>query len=174
MGAEDVSNRYLLDTSVLIWLTAEPERMSKTASAIWHDPDRMVAVSVVNYWEIVLKKERLAIRDVPWFWAHRISPYVDGETLKVREEHVTELLHLPPLHKDPFDRMLIAQARVENMFLVTSDRKIRNTTYAQLGSLSAVLILCCPECYLDRCRRDTFHCGRYFDSAAAFFFQQFL
>jgi PIN domain nuclease of toxin-antitoxin system len=120
----DVSNRYLLDTSVLLWLTAEPDRLSKAASAIWRDPEGMVAVSVINYWEIVLKKEKLGIRDVSWFWEHRISPYADLETLQVREEHIAELLLLPPLHKDPFDRMLIAQARVENMLLVTSDKQI--------------------------------------------------
>ncbi len=85
----------------------------------------MVAVSVINYWEIVLKKDKLGIRDVPWFWEGRVLPYVDLEALPVREEHIAELLFLPHLHKDPFDRMLIAQARVENMFLVTSDKQIR-------------------------------------------------
>jgi len=85
----------------------------------------MVAVSVINYWEIVLKKEKLGIRDVARFWEHRIPPYADLETLPVREEHIAELLLLPPLHKDPFDRMLIAQARVENMFLVTSDKQVQ-------------------------------------------------
>jgi len=118
-------NRYLLDTSIALWVTAEPARLSKAASAIWHDPHRMVAVSVISYWEIVLKKEKLGIRDVSRFWEQFIEPYVDLETLPVREEHVTELLLLPPLHKDPFDRMLISQARVENMLLVTADKQIR-------------------------------------------------
>ncbi len=51
--------------------------------------------------------------------------YIDMEPIPVREAHVRELALLPPLHKDPFDRMLIAQARVENMFLVTSDKQIQ-------------------------------------------------
>jgi PIN domain nuclease of toxin-antitoxin system len=135
MGAEEIdfeedarryaANRYLLDTSIILWVTAQPERISRAAGAIWNDPDRMVAVSVINYWEIALKKDKLGIRDVPRFWEHFIEPYVDLETLPVREEHITELLLLPPLQKDPFDRMLIAQARVENMHLVTSDKQIR-------------------------------------------------
>jgi len=70
-------------------------------------------------------RKKLGIRDVLRFWEHRISPYADLETLQIREEHIAELLHLPPLHKDPFDRMLIAQARVENMLLVTSDKMIQ-------------------------------------------------
>ncbi len=135
MGVEEIdfeedarrysSNRYLLDTAIVIWVTAEPERLSKAASVIWSDPNRMVAVSVINYWEIALKKEKLGIDDVAWFWEHRVLPYVDLDPLQVREEHITEMLLLPMLHKDPFDRMLIAQARVENMPLVTSDKLIQ-------------------------------------------------
>jgi PIN domain nuclease of toxin-antitoxin system len=121
----DVPNRYLLDTSIVIWVTAAPQRLSKAAGAIWHDPDRMVAVSVINYWEIALKKDKLGIQDVAWFWENRVMPYVDMEPIPVREEHIAELLLLPRLHKDPFDRMLIAQARVENMPLVTPDKLIQ-------------------------------------------------
>jgi PIN domain nuclease of toxin-antitoxin system len=135
MGAEEIDfeedarryapKRYLLDTSIILWVTAQPERLSKAASAIWHDPHRTVAVSVINYWEIALKKEKPGIRDVPRFWEHFIEPYVDLETIPVREEHIAELLLLPPLHKDPFDRMLVAQARVEDLLLVTSDKQIQ-------------------------------------------------
>jgi PIN domain nuclease of toxin-antitoxin system len=135
MGAEEIDfeedsapfapNRYLLDTSTVIWATAEPQRLSRVASVIWHDPGRVVAVSVINYWEMALKKEKLGIGDVAWFWEHRVLPYVDIEPLPIREEHVTEMLLLPKLHTDPFDRMLIAQARVENMPLVTSDKQIQ-------------------------------------------------
>jgi PIN domain nuclease of toxin-antitoxin system len=135
MGAEEIDfeeaaprlapNRYLLDTSIVIWATAEPQRLSKLASVIWHDPGRIVVVSVINYWEMALKKEKLGIQDVAWFWEHRVLPYVDIEPLPVREQHVTEMLLLPQLHKDPFDRMLIAQARVENMPLVTPDKLVQ-------------------------------------------------
>jgi PIN domain nuclease of toxin-antitoxin system len=135
MGAEEIdleadarryaSNPYLLDTCTLLWVTNDPERLSKSASAIWRDPNRIIAVSVVNYWEIAVKKDKLSIRDVTWYWEHRVLPYVDIEPVQIREEHIAELLLLPQLHKDPFDRILIAQARVENMLLVTSDQKVQ-------------------------------------------------
>jgi PIN domain nuclease of toxin-antitoxin system len=126
MGVEEIdfeeyardyaSNCYLLDTSTLLWLIAEPERLSNAANAIWRDPDRMIAVSVISYWEIAIKKEKLGIHDVAHFWEDRVAPYADLETLQVREEHVVELLLLPKLHKDPFDRMLIAVSRREYAF----------------------------------------------------------
>ncbi len=85
----------------------------------------MIAVSVINYWEIATKAEKYGIADIGKWWEHRVMPFVDLETIQVREDHVTEMLRLPKRHKDPFDRMLIAQARVENMILVTPDKYIR-------------------------------------------------
>ena len=117
--------RYLLDTSVVLWVTAEPERLSKTAAAIWRTPDTPVAVSVISYWEIAIKAGKLGIGDVAKWWEHRVMPFVDMEPIPVREEHIADLLLLPRLHKDPFDRMLIAQARVEKMPLVTADSQIQ-------------------------------------------------
>jgi PIN domain nuclease of toxin-antitoxin system len=104
---------------------ADPGRLSQTASDIWRSADRLIGVSVISYREIAIKKEKLGIDDVAWWWEHRVLPYVDIEPIPVRDEHITELLLLPPLHKDPFDRMLIAQTRVERMCLVTSDKYIR-------------------------------------------------
>src|SRR5579871_1830572 len=104
------NNCYLLDTCTLLWMTNEPERLSDVATSIWRDPGRMIAVSVINYWEIAIKKEKLGIPNVAWFWEHRVLPYVDLEPIQIREGHITELLLLPQLHRDPFDRMLVAQA----------------------------------------------------------------
>jgi PIN domain nuclease of toxin-antitoxin system len=116
---------YLLDTCALLWATNEPEKLSNAARAVWRDPNRMIAVSVVNYCESAIAAKKHGIDHVSNWWQRRVLPYVDLETLPLREEHITELLLLPPLHKDPFDRMLIAQARVENMLLVTSDKQIQ-------------------------------------------------
>lgn len=105
----------------------EPRRLSEAAQAIWQNPKKLVAVSVVSYWEVAIKakKKIFQIDDVAKWWDHRVLPYIDLETVPVREEHVSELLRLPDIHKDPFDRMLIAQARTEDMWLVTSDIHIR-------------------------------------------------
>jgi PIN domain nuclease of toxin-antitoxin system len=118
---------YLLDTSTLLWLIMEPRRLSEAAQAIWQNPKKLVAVSVVSYWEVAIKakKKIFQIDDVAKWWDHRVLPYIDLETVPVREEHVSELLRLPDIHKDPFDRMLIAQARTEDMWLVISDIHIR-------------------------------------------------
>lgn len=137
MGAEQIGPNedsvksapdvYLLDTSTLLWSIMEPSRLSETAKAIWQNPKRLVAVSVVSYWEVALKakKKIFQIDDVEKWWDRRVLPYIDLETVPIRGEHVSELLRLPDLHKDPFDRMLIAQARTEDMWLVTSDDYIR-------------------------------------------------
>lgn len=124
-GAGDAASVYLLDTAPLLWAIAKPERLSKIVNELWSDPNSLIAVSVVSYWEIAIKKDKLGITDVARWWEHRVLPYVDMEPVQVREEHITELLHLPEIHKDPFDRILVAQARVDKMLLVTSDRKIR-------------------------------------------------
>jgi PIN domain nuclease of toxin-antitoxin system len=118
-------NRYLLDTCALLWVTNEPERLSQKAASIWLTPNTLVAVSVISYWEIAIKAEKHGIDNVTRWWGHRVMPYVDLEPIPIREEHIAELTLLPQLHKDPFDRMLIAQARVEKMLLVTCDKQIQ-------------------------------------------------
>ena len=135
MGAEEIDLEedarryalkvYLLDTCTLLWATNKPEQLSVPARAIWNEPNGMIAVSVINYWEVANKAEKHGIADIAKWWEHRVMPFVDLETIQVREEHVTEMLRLPKLHKDPFDRMLIAQARIGNMTLVTPDTHIQ-------------------------------------------------
>jgi PIN domain nuclease of toxin-antitoxin system len=119
-------NYYLLDTCALLWIVNEPERLSKPAAAIWRTRrNTLVAVSVISYWEIAIKERKHGIEDVARWWEQRMMPYIDMEPIPVREKHITEMALLPHLHRDPFDRMLIAQARVENMLLVTADKQIR-------------------------------------------------
>jgi PIN domain nuclease of toxin-antitoxin system len=124
----DALDVYLLDTSTLLWLIMDPGRLSETAKAVWQNPGKLIAVSVVSYWEIAIKanKKIFDIDDVPGWWNRRVLPFIDLETVPIREEHVGELSRLPDIHKDPFDRMLIAQARAEDMSLVTCDTHIRS------------------------------------------------
>lgn len=118
-------NCYLLDTCALLWVINEPEQLSKAAAAIWRTRNTLVAVSVISYWEIAIKERKHGIEDVARWWEQRVMPYIDMKPIPVREKDITEMARLPHLHRDPFDRMLIAQARVENMFLVTSDKQIQ-------------------------------------------------
>jgi PIN domain nuclease of toxin-antitoxin system len=127
-SGKDAPDVYLLDTSTLLWLIMDPSRLSETARAVWQNPEKLIAVSVVSYWEITIKanKKIFDIDDVPEWWDRRVLPFIDLETLPIREEHVSELNRLSDIHKDPFDRMLIAQARTEDMSLVTCDALIRS------------------------------------------------
>jgi PIN domain nuclease of toxin-antitoxin system len=119
---------YLLDTSTLLWAIMDPGRLSEAARAIWQDPNKLIAVSVVSYWEIAIKAKKgvFQIDDIEEWWKLRVLPFSDLETLPIRQEHVSDLIRLPEIHKDPFDRMLVAQARTEDMSLVTCDPIIQS------------------------------------------------
>jgi PIN domain nuclease of toxin-antitoxin system len=112
--------RYLLDTSTALVALVEPERLSSEATrAVQRGAN---VLSAVSYWEIVTKtrKGTLNIGD-PRVWWSRALEYYAAEILPLRPEHVAEAFELPTFHKDPFDRMLIAQAIAEDLSLVTTD-----------------------------------------------------
>ena len=113
----------LLDTSTLLWALAEPERLSGPARRFIERGD--LAVSVASFWEVVVKTRthQLTIAD-PVSWWNRAVEGFGAQVLPIRTAHVAALWGLPELHKDPFDRILIAQATAEGLPLVTSDRVI--------------------------------------------------
>ena len=118
------SQSFLLDTSTLLWAFGEPTRLSRSArKALDQGPN---TVSVVSYWEVVLKARRggLDIDDVPAWW-RRVTTTADLRVLSIRASHVTVLASLPAIHKDPFDRMLVAQAVAEGLTLVTNDEHFK-------------------------------------------------
>ena len=82
-------------------------------------------LSVVSYWEVLLKsmKGNLRVGD-PHSWWHDALEQLGGTPLALRPDHVAEIYTLPPIHMDPFDRILIAQAAVEDLDLVTLDAQI--------------------------------------------------
>jgi len=115
---------YLLDTSTVIWTLAAPSRLSAAArKALRAGP---CVISVVCYWEVVIKvrKGLLAISD-PVVWWSRATDALGGSILSIRAAHISALSALPDLHRDPFDRILLAQAVAEGLALVTSDEQIR-------------------------------------------------
>jgi PIN domain nuclease of toxin-antitoxin system len=119
-----VAGPYLLDTSTLIWAVASPDRLSGRArKALNAGP---LVLSVVSYWEIVIKahKGMLKIAD-PVNWWSRATALLGGEILSVRAAHVSSLAALPLIHRDPFDRMLLAQSAAEGLALVTGDDQMR-------------------------------------------------
>jgi len=115
---------YLLDTSTMLWSLASPDRLSKAArAALKAGP---LVLSVVCYWEVVIKAQKglLHVAD-PVNWWGRATDLLGGDVLSVRAVHISALSGLPDLHKDPFDRMLVAQAAADGLAIVTSDEHIR-------------------------------------------------
>lgn len=89
--------------------------------------------SVISYWEVLLKsgKGKLDVGDPRQWWAESLEK-LTATALPLRPEHISEIYHLEPIHHDPFDRVLIAQATTEQLSLVTTDRQIRNYASARL------------------------------------------
>ena len=118
--------RLLLDTHTLIWYTSADPKLSAAALAAISHPANDVAVSAASLWEVGIKAAKGALEldmSFPDFVLTAIT--LPGFAyLGVNPDHVIDLLSLPFHHKDPFDRMLVAQTRAEGMTLVTRDDKI--------------------------------------------------
>jgi len=113
----------LLDTNAAIFALSFPERLSATArSAILRGPN---VLSVVSYWEVMLKSMKgcLEVGDLRNWWPDALTQLA-ATPLHLRPEHIAGLLPLPLHHKDPFDRILVAQAMTEKLALITRDKDI--------------------------------------------------
>jgi PIN domain nuclease of toxin-antitoxin system len=120
--------RLLLDTHALLWWLFDDPKLSSAARSAIADPQNMVVVSAASAWEITTK-HRLGLLpeagDVP----ARLPQYLDRArfaVLNISLEHAMAAGALPGPHKDPFDRMLAAQARIENLIVATTDRVFRD------------------------------------------------
>lgn len=114
--------KYLLDTHVFIWWMEENRRLSAETKAIIDDPLNDIFISVVTPWEIVIKIKAKKLK-VPKNYASYVLNSI-FELLPIEISHVLGIEKLPDIHKDPFDRILISQARAENLTLITHDPKI--------------------------------------------------
>lgn len=116
---------WLLDTQLLLWMAIRPEKLSAAARRILKTPDAQVAFSAVSLWEIIIKRSiGRADFDVDARRLRRGLLDNDYRELAVLSEHVLAVERLPALHKDPFDRLLIAQADAEGLTLLTSDEVV--------------------------------------------------
>jgi PIN domain nuclease of toxin-antitoxin system len=115
----------LLDTHLLLWAASEPERLSAKARTLLLAPENLLIFSSASLWEISIKNglERPDFNvDPRRLWRMLL---VNGyRELPVTSEHAVAVNDLPPLHKDPFDRILVAQARVEGLTLLTGDKAV--------------------------------------------------
>jgi PIN domain nuclease of toxin-antitoxin system len=114
--------RLLVDTHLLLWATAKSRRLPKEARRLLEDPGNEVFFSAASLWEIVIKA---ALRrpdfkvDVSLLRSALVE--MGFAEFPVSGAHAERLASLPPLHKDPFDRMLVAQSLAEPLVLLTND-----------------------------------------------------
>ena len=111
--------RLLLDTHILLWWLADDLSLAAQARALIANPDNLVFISAVTLWEIWLKHS-LGKLQVPLNLEERLARE-SFEALPLAAAHTREVAKLPWHHRDPFDRMLIAQARVSKLKLLTAD-----------------------------------------------------
>ncbi len=115
--------KFLLDTHVFIWWDSEPEKLSNRAFELCQAPENQLILSVASLWEIQIKSQLGKIKlNIP------LAKLVEGQQnsnglllMSVNASHVYALGNLPSVHKDPFDRMIMAQARVESLCLISHD-----------------------------------------------------
>ena len=113
----------LLDTHALLWAVSEPQRLAPRAAALIIDPGNSVYVSAVNTWEMVIKAG-LGRLEAPFGELSRIFEATGFFELPVTIAHSLRVLELPALHRDPFDRLLVAQALEEGLTLVSRDSAV--------------------------------------------------
>lgn len=112
--------KYLLDTHVLLWAASQPDRLSNAARALIDSRDNELHFSAASIWEVVIKNG-LGRDDFQADAPVLRRGLLDNgfHELPVRSEHTVAVERLPPIHKDPFDRILLAQAQVEGIALLT-------------------------------------------------------
>ncbi|MGE0520973.1 MAG: type II toxin-antitoxin system VapC family toxin [Candidatus Binatia bacterium] len=117
--------KFLLDTHLLLWAAGEPKRLSSAARTLLGAPENELFFSAASLWEIVIKRG-LGREDFEVDTRILRRGLLDNgyQELPIGSNHAVEVQTLPLLHRDPFDRILIAQAQVEGLVLLTADPEV--------------------------------------------------
>jgi len=117
----------LLDTQVILWSISDDSRLSSTARTVFLDPTNNLYFSMAGYWEIAIK---ISIGKLEL--AHQWPAIIDKEMrnnfikfLPITQKHCNSLTELPFHHRDPFDRIIVAQAETEQMSLLSADPQLK-------------------------------------------------
>lgn len=115
--------RLLLDTHTLLWAAAHDDRVSKRVNSLLHEAQNRLFLSAASGWEIVIKHQsgKLQLPEAPGRFLRQCLQLFDLEAISVTFEHALRVETLPDYHRDPFDRILIAQAQLENLTILTRD-----------------------------------------------------
>jgi PIN domain nuclease of toxin-antitoxin system len=116
--------KVLLDTHVLVWAATTPERLGDATGLIAGADNRLL--SAVSVWEVAIKQRlgKLSVGSDVHTWTRRVARELVLDHLPVTAEHAAAVEHLPDLHRDPFDRLLVAQAVAEGALLLTADERL--------------------------------------------------
>jgi PIN domain nuclease of toxin-antitoxin system len=117
----------LVDSHALLWWLDDDRRLSRRARQTIADGETAIFVSVASVWEIAIKRALGKLNDPSDAIPRLPSILADRgmSTLPIEAQHAIDAARLPPLHRDPFDRMIVAQSRVEGLPVVTNDAAIR-------------------------------------------------
>ena len=117
--------KLLLDTHLLLWVALQPARLPPACRALIEDPEHELLFSAASLWEIAIKRGlgRQDFQVDPRLLRRGLLDNLYTE-LAITSEHAIATDTLPPIHKDPFDRILLAQAMVEGITLLTTDRQV--------------------------------------------------
>ena len=120
--------RFLLDTHVWLWSITDPPKLGREGLRLLENTGNQLFLSAASSWEMAIKYRlgRLPLPEPPHIF---IPPRLirDGITpLPVEHHHACQVANLPDLHRDPFDRLLIAQAQIEHFTFITADQKLKD------------------------------------------------
>ncbi|HZH20328.1 MAG TPA: type II toxin-antitoxin system VapC family toxin [Geodermatophilus sp.] len=125
--------RVLLDTHVLVWVTHQSVRLGSARQLVADADNRLM--SAVSVWELAIKQRlgKLSVGSDVRTWTRRVTRELVLDHLPVTAEHAAAVEHLPDVHRDPFDRLLVAQAVAEGAVLLTADDRL--TAYGDVVRL---------------------------------------
>ena len=115
--------RVLVDTQCWLWMTGAPERFSAAARAIVEHREHELYLSAASAWEIAIKHAigKLQLPEAPATYVPARIDATGVRPLSIDHAHALRVSTLPPHHRDPFDRLLVAQAQIEDLTILTSD-----------------------------------------------------
>lgn len=118
---------YLLDTHALIWFLEGNNQLPNSLQNTLRNPSNQIFASIINFWEMAIKIQ-LKKLNLPNSLAeiHKKTQEIDIETLPLKFKHIEQLEVLPLHHRDPFDRILISQAKSESLTIISRDSAFEN------------------------------------------------
>jgi PIN domain nuclease of toxin-antitoxin system len=119
--------RVLLDTQVWLWMLAAPDRLSTESRALLVASENELLLSAASAWEIAIKHGlgRLQLPESPAKYIPRMMVHTSVTPLPIHHRHALHVAELPEHHRDPFDRLLVAQAQVEGVPIISADPQLR-------------------------------------------------